>query len=286
MTLNPKAAIVMIAIGASTAASPVCAQGGAAATCAPQYAFFGDNQGVMRPREINPCLPPEVVKAAGALGMARYVPPTVKSVVTAQWEASGTLALPGAANAPYTATRVRIGISYAVPGIRLEFEGAGADGKPVNGTYVAAGKFAWNETKPGVGASAVPAGAIDERIPLIWLTPYGVIWAAVDGDPARLKVTQSAGRTVIASVIDGLPVTATLGADNRPERVEVQTRRGTYEARYSGYFDPDEYRVMVPRRMEWTLDGRRLADLTVGGYHANMYVVFPIPASIRQAAGR
>jgi hypothetical protein len=284
--VHPLTQTLLGVLAASASAATAFAQGTVPDRCAPQYAFFGDNQGVMRPREIDPCVPPEVVKAADALGMVRYSPPTVKSVVTAQWEASGTIAMPGATNAPHNASRVRIGISYAVPAIRLEFEGAGADGKPVAGVYVAAGKYAWNETKPGIGATPASAGAVDERLPLIWLTPYGAIWAAVDGNPARRTVTQSGGKTVIASSIDGFSVVTTLNAENRPEHVAVQTGRGAYEARYSDYFDPDEYRVMVPRRMEWTMNGRPLADLKVTGYHANMYVVFPVPASIKGASGK
>jgi hypothetical protein len=258
------------------------AQSPSADACAPQYAFFGDNHGVQRPREIaSPCLAPEVLKAADALGMARYIPPTVKSLITAEWVATGTLAPPGS-TAPYNVSRVTIGISYVVPGIRVDFEGTGTDGKPVKGVYVAAGTLAWNEERPGLGATTAPGGAVDERLPLIWLTPHGAIWAAIDANPALVKVSQSGGKRVILAPFEGMDVRTTLGTDNRPERVEVQTNRGTYEARYSDYYDADAYRMFMPRRIEWTLNGRLLARLSLTRFRSNPYVVFPVPANVSQ----
>lgn len=295
------AGTVMLTAGAGGATA--AAQSAPSDPCAPHYTVYIDNSAVVQPREVaSECLRPEVVQAAAALGMARYNPPTVKAVTTIQWIAQGALAPPGnPLAAPHTVARVVLGISYAVPAIRLQFEGTAADGREVRDILVASGSHAWNETAPGVGATRAPAGALEERVPLIWLTPYGAIWAAIDADPTRVQVSQSSGRTVIAASFDGMRVRTTLGADRRPETVEVEAKAGTYRARYAGYFDPDHYGVFTPRTIDWTLNGRPLATLSVidcrsqpptgpgeppCGFRANPYVVFPVPAAIRDTSSR
>lgn len=233
--------------------------------------------------------------------MARYAPPTVKGLIAAQWIGEGVFVPPGGSMTTPLKGRVVLAVSYVVPAIRLQFEGTTADGREVKDVLVASGKYAWNETAPGSGATRAPAGALDERLPLIWLTPHGAIWAAINADPSRVQVTRSGGRTVIASSFAGMQVRTTLGADRRPETVEVEAKGETYRARYAGYFDPDHYGVFTPRTIEWTLNGRPLATLSVidcqsqpptgpgeppCGFRANPYVVFPVPAAIREPSSR
>ena len=290
-------------LSASLGSSTVWAQSGTPDECAPRYAVYISNSAVVQPREIaSECLAPEVVHAAAALGMARYDPPTVKTLATAQWIAQGTLVPPGSsATAPHKVSRVVLAISYVVPAIRLQFEGTAADGGQVKDILVASGDDAWNETEPGIGATRAPESGLEQRLPLIWLTPYGAIWAAIDADPAQVKITQTNGQTVITSSLEGMQVQTTLGDDRRPDTVEVQTKQGTYRARYSGYYDPDDYGVFTPRIIEWTLNGRPLANLSVMdcrskpltgpgeppcGFRANPYVVFPVPAAIRETSSR
>lgn len=112
-------------------------------------------------------------------------------------------------------------------------------GKSVKDILVANGNRAWNEKEPGIGATPAPAGAAEQRMPLIWLTPYGAIWAAIDAaDPAQVQVTQAGGKTVINTSFEGMQVKATLGTDHRPETVEVQTKQGIYPGAVLGLLRP------------------------------------------------
>lgn len=288
---------------ASLGSSVASGQAPAADKCGPTgYALWVNNEAQIRFREIaNPCLAPEVVRSAGALGMARYDPPTVKGLIAAQWIAEGVFVPLGSSVTAPLKGRVVLAVSYVVPAIRLQFEGTSAEGKPVKDILIASGSHAWNEREPGTGATRAPAGALEQRLPLIWLTPHGAIWAAIDADPARVQVTQTGGQTVITSSFEDRQIRATLGSDQRPATVEVRTTQGTYLARYAGYYDPDHYGVFTPRTIEWTLDRRPLANLSViecqsrpatgpgdppCGFRANPYVVFPVPTAVREISPR
>ena len=44
--------------------------------------------------------------------------------------------------------------------------------------------------------------------------------------------------------------------------------------------------VIFPSQISWTLDGRPLADLKVTAFKSNPYVVFPVPAVVRQTVSK
>ena len=286
-------AALLLAATHALAAQATSGQPAQSDPCAPNFAVYVSNNAHLYPREIaSDCTPAEVMQAASALGMARMDPPTIKAVITAQWIVDGTFVPPGSSG-PRKVSQMVVAVSYVVPAIRLQFD------KEV---LVAAGRYAWNETSPGVGATVAPAGALEQRLPLIWLTPHGAIWAAIEAGPSHVKITKTDARTTIVSTLDGMQVTASLDGERRPETVEVRTSQGvTYRARYSGYHDPDDYGVITPRTMEWTIDGRQLATLSVPGcqttpesgpgdppcgFRGNPYVVFPVPATIKDASPR
>jgi hypothetical protein len=227
----------------------------------------------------NSCIGPEVRAAASAIGMGRSVPLGVKGITTAMFTAEGTFAVDGARPEP---VKLDYQVNFMQPAARLMIQRAGGqrDIQVVN-----AGR-AWNEATEG-GAATRADGRAMEREAIAKLTPYGAIWSVVEAE-GTARVTQANGKTVISgtSPYDGLPVTVTLDAENRPESMTLRAGRDTYGASFSDYradLEPD-YLYRFPKRLVWTKNGRPLADLTVTYYRSNPYVVFPVPAEAQAQA--
>jgi hypothetical protein len=287
-------AALMLAVAASAAVS-VAAQMPAAApkpaapppTCPasgysqPYYALFGQNGGDGQTAyEIaSPCIGQEVRDAATAIGMGRNRLLGVKNVITTMFSAEGTLA-------GDTLTRGDFHISYAIPAMRMFLEGTRANGMPLKDIRVFADAYAWNETEEGRGVTAAMT-MLNDRAPLLKLTPFGAMWSVIEAE-AHAKVSTVNGRTVItgASPYDGIDVSVTLDAENRPAEVTATANGRTYGATFADYRDTWEpkYLVIWPARITWTLDGKPLADLRVTAFKSNPYVVFPIPDAVRPKA--
>ncbi len=96
------------------------------------------------------------------------------------------------------------------------------------------------------------------------------------------------GRAVILVPVLGTTIKATLDATNLPERVEAQAMHSTLgriniEATYSGYKDFDFSDIRQPSRIVRKVNGRTVLDVTaVEAFGYNPYVVFPLPANVRQ----
>jgi hypothetical protein len=250
----------------------------------PIFHAFGPNGDSQMGYEIaGPCVGLELRKAAIATGMARMVPLGVKNVSRARFSAEGVIQ-------GVTGAKVTAFMSYQGSGMRLVLEGAGPRGA-VKEVRVFSGAEAWNESAPGEGESAAPAGALAERQAMLKLTPHGALWSLIEAE-GHAKVTQVGGKTVItgASPYDRIPVTVTLGADDRPELVQVTHGGHRYEARFFDYADhwdtgtSPNYLVFFPRRLVWTVDGRPMAELTTTDFKQNAYMVFPRPSQIAAMA--
>ena len=271
--------------GAQQPAAPSCTSSGYAP---PMYGVFGQNGGGGQTSyEIaSPCIPKEVRDAAEAIGMGRNKPLGVKNVITIMFSAQGTLAAPGSSMDKLT--KADFHVSYVVPAMRLFLDGSHADGKPLKEIRVFADKYAWNEAKEGMGATAAMA-TLAERAPLIKLTPFGALWSVIDAE-GHAKVNTVDGKTVLSGVspYDRMEVTTTLDKDHRPELVTVKANGHVYGATFADYRDTWEsaYLVIFPSQITWTIDGRPLADLKVTAFKSNPYVVFPVPAVVRQTVSK
>lgn len=228
----------------------------------------------------SPCNGQEVRDAAQAIGMARFRPVTLKAVQTIRFSAAGFLAAPLGIGAGTTFTAH---LNYFSDSIRLQTLGKGA--KPV--VLVASDGAAWNETAPGIGASPAPREAAAERAVLLKLTPFGAVMALVEAE-GHAKVAHVDGKTVIsgASPYDNIPVTVTLNGQNEPEMVKVEAAGHIYTATFADYATTWEsaYYYVFPKKMVWTKDGQKLADLSVTAFRNNPYAIFPKPAFVKVSA--
>jgi hypothetical protein len=252
------------------------------------YGVFGQNGGGGQTSyEIaSPCIPKEVRDAAEAIGMGRNKPLGVKNVITIMFSAQGTLAGPGSSTDKLT--KADFQISYVVPAMRLALDGSHSDGKPLKEIRVFADTYAWNEAKEGMGATPAMA-TLAERAPLIKLTPFGALWSVIDAE-GHAKINTVDGKTVLSGVspYDRMEVTTTLDKDHRPELVTVKANGHVYGATFADYRDTWEsaYLVIFPSQINWSIDGRPLADLKVTAFKSNPYVVFPVPAVVRQTVSK
>ena len=290
--------VVATGIAVLLAASSVAAQRGAANQPAgpppacppsgysqPSYALFGQNGGDGQTAyEIaSPCVGQEVRAAAVAIGMGRNRLLGVKNVITIMFTAEGTMAEAGGMNA---VKKADFHMAYYLPAMRMFLEGTRPDRRPLKEIRVFADTYAWNETEEGRGATSAMT-ALNDRAPLIKLTPFGALWSVIDAEGHATATTVN-GRTVLTgtSPLDGIEVSATLDAAHRPIEVTAKANGHTYGATFADYRDTWEskYLVIFPSRLTWTLDGKPLADWRVTAFKSNPYVVFPIPDVVRQKA--
>jgi len=220
--------------------------------------------------------------AADALGMVRGIGGRTgnKAIVAMRFTANGSMT--DAAGKAWQVKSVIGDVAHYVPASRLDWQLVGPGGATERRIEVVNGKVAWNETTPGVGAEPAPA---DARRQAIWLAPHAVIWAAIDAAD-KVTMAKEGAKTVltIPSPADGLPIRATLNEKNLPEKVEATVGGRPVEALYSDYRDPETYRVAFPYHIVHRSGGQTVLDLTVTDAHTNPYVVFPVPASLKQAA--
>ena len=230
---------------------------------------------------------PRLEAAAEALGAG--------ALTSIQYSGNGTQYAFGQAYEPgqrwprFVAKTYTAAVDYKTPAMRLEMvreqgenppRGGGAQpfAREVRTIQVVNGKFAWTEG----GQQAAPnPGAVDERLRAIWLTPHGIVKAAMAGGAAA----DEAG--VINLTIEGRPVKATLNAQNVVERVEYLASNsviGDYpvEVTYSDYAKFGD--IMFPRHIVEKQDGFDTLDITVTDVQPNAAVSLPVPENVPKAA--
>jgi hypothetical protein len=231
-----------------------------------------------------PCVPEAVKLAAEALGMGRFRPIGLKNINGMRFTATGRLA--DDRGRMGAVTKMLVHMNYVGPGMRLQLEGARADGAPLKEIRVFSGGYAWNEAAMGDGATAAPTDAADQRAALLKLTPFGAMLSIVEAE-GNAEVSIVKGKTVLrgTSPYDGIPVTVTLNAQNRPERAEATLKGRRYAATFAEYREEaPPYVVYFPMQMQWSVDGRPLAQLQVTEFRSNPFVALPIPAVARNPA--
>ncbi|HEY4360443.1 MAG TPA: hypothetical protein VGN17_05725 [Bryobacteraceae bacterium] len=234
-------------------------------------------------------------------------------LMTLEYTGKGTMQVNGQ---PCTLTKYRTSINYQYSGERIQYTGTLPNGQSCSNIEDLSGAYAWNENIPGAelvpgkGKATPMAAAVEERMIRLWASPQGAFKAAMAGtsDPPEMaprpqrvpadvatvgktSVVWQGTKPVITFPIPGVPsamATATLDAKFMPESIVVKHGAKTYEFTYSNYKDfnnplnPAE--AFYAGRMIEKQNGTVLRDITTTLTEtAQMYVVVPVPASIRAA---
>ena len=236
------------------------------------------------------------------MGMLRGVY-EIDGVATLELEKSkGTIR---AAGQPCTLLNYRASLSYQIPGMRAQYTCTRADGQQYKAIEVVSGQYAWDEDMPGAelvagkGKATPKPELVSERLIRLWSSPQGAPKAA-EAAGANAKVTMEAGKTVITYPVPGVAgaiarATLTAGAPDGicttscGERIEVRQGNVVTEFTYANYEDYNdaENRIVAffPGRSTEKRDGVTILDLTVERTETgNVYVVMPVPDSVRRAA--
>jgi hypothetical protein len=234
-------------------------------------------------------------------------------LMSLEYQGKGTVQVDGQ---PCNATKYRTSISYQTSGERIQYTGTRPNGQACSNVEVLSGAYAWNEDIPGAElvpgkgkATPMPA-TVEERMIRLWASPQGAFKGAMAGTsdppemaprPQRVPADVSvAGKTSVAWVgnkpvvtfpIPGVPnaiATATLNDKFMAESVVVKQGAKTYEFTYSNYKDfnnplnPAE--AFYAGRMIEKQNGTVVRDITTTLTEvAQMYVVMPVPASVKAA---
>ena len=192
-----------------------------------------------------------------------------------------------------------------LPAMRTDFNCAGAAGKAgPRQVQVVAGKFAWNETAPGVNPAPASAAATDRLLQLWTLVPESVIKAAVMAG-TNTKVTTEGASVVLTFPLPAPLENATVKATLNPKVFRVDTNPSKQQFQYSHLLDRSEVRlgntvldttyadygdwneadlksmILLPRRIVQKKDGAAAVDLTITkSYTYNPYVIMPVPENV------
>jgi len=248
-----------------------------------------------------------------ALGMIRSVQ-RVDAVNNVVLVGTGTMGAIGqawrsdAAWPLFKLTNYKASIKHSDWGLRAEIERTNPDGvvqgggglplaAPQKHIQVVAGKFAWNETQPGINPTPAQ-GTYSDRLLQFWtLTPLAAIKAARQGG-ADTKLSTEGGVRILTFPAPGLPgitLKAMLNEKNLIDRVETHVDNPVVgdllvETTYSDYRDLDPERqsdVLVPHRIVQKQGGYPVLDLTItAGRMGYAYIVFPIPENVEKAAAQ
>jgi glyoxylase-like metal-dependent hydrolase (beta-lactamase superfamily II) len=249
--------------------------------------FFGWVVGIALLTAISGCAQQKtgIEAAAEAMGAT--------SLNSIEYSGSGSAYAFGQAFAPgerwprFEAKTYAVAVNYQTPAMRVDTVRAQGEHPPRGGggqpfatdqrtIQVVSGKYAWSE---GGGQPAANPGAVTERLRQVWLTPHGVIKAAVASGA-------KADGNVIALTIEGRDVKATLNDQNLVERVEYLTSNSVVgdvpvEITYSGY--ADYAGVKFPTRIVEKQDGFETLDVMVRDVKPNAAVSLEVPPAVPQA---
>jgi len=234
-------------------------------------------------------------------------------IMSLEYQGKGTIQVDGQ---PCNVTKYRTSISYQTSGERIQYTGTRPNGQACSNVEVLSGAYAWNEDIPGAElvagkgkATPMPA-TVEERMIRLWASPQGAFKATFAGTsdappmtprPQRLpadvmtvrktSVAWEGNKPVLTFPIPGVPnatASATLNDKFMAERVVVKQGAKTYEFTYSNYKDwnnplnPAE--AYYAGRMTEKQNGAVVRDITTTLTEtAQMYVVMPVPASVKAA---
>ncbi len=238
---------------------------------------------------------------ANHMGMLRGVQEN-DSIGTLDYVGTGTINVNGQ---PCRLTKYHATINYQVSGMRVDVACTLPNGQTHQEILVISGQYAWNEVGgpgaglvPGTGNATPAKDAYNERAIRLWSGPQGAVKAAVMGGE-NTKIGVEAGKTTVIFPIPGVsgaiakatllggPING-LCTRNCAERVEVRQGDVVTEFSYSNYADyndPEEQLdAFFPGRIIEKRGPLTVLDLTVTRTQtANMYIVVPVPPSVRNA---
>jgi glyoxylase-like metal-dependent hydrolase (beta-lactamase superfamily II) len=199
----------------------------------------------------------------------------------------GQAASPGGRWPRFEAKTYAVAIDYQTPAMRFELVRAqgehppsGGGGQPFAGdqgtVQVVSGKQAWTE---GAAQPVANPGAVTDRLIQLWVSPHGVIKAALASGATTTG-------NVVSLSIEGRQVKATLNDQNLVDRVEYLTTNSVVgdvpvEISYSDYADFNG--VKFPRRIVEKQDGFETLDITIKDVKPNAPVDLGVPASVASA---
>jgi hypothetical protein len=253
------------------------------------------------------------------MGMLRGVSEP-EIVATLEYQGKGTMQVNGQ---PCTLTKYRVSTNYQTPGQRTQIECSQSNGQKYSAIETVSGEYAWNEDIPGAeivagkGKATPTPAALQERLIRIWASPQGAPKAAIAaaaglplsetfaqnpgmlldrplpaGAGAATTLSWEAGQPVLTFPIPGVAgaiATATLDAKGfLAERVVVKHGANTTEFVYGKYDDWNNPLNKIEALYAGTIVERRngavVRDLTtVQTETGQVYVVMPVPASVRKA---
>jgi hypothetical protein len=234
-------------------------------------------------------------------------------IMSLEYQGKGTIQVDGQ---PCNVTKYRTSISYQTSGERIQYTGTRPNGQACSNVEVLSGAYAWDEDIPGAElvpgkgkATPMPATG-EERMIRLWASPQGAFKGAMAGisDPPEMaprpqrvpadvsmagktSVAWEVNKPVVTFPIPGVPnatATATLNDKFMAERVVVKQGSNTTEFTYSDYRDwnnplnPAE--AFYAGRMTERKNGTVVRDITTTLTETGqMYVVMPVPASVKAA---
>ena len=235
-------------------------------------------------------------------------------VASLEYQGKGTIQVDGQ---PCTLTKYRVSTNYQTSGQRIQYTCTRPNGQTYANIEVVSGPYAWNEDIagaeiiPGKGKATPMTAAVQERLIRLWASPQGAPKAALAGttDPpvlganpgtlvpdgvlaaGKTSVSWEAGKPVVTFPIPGVPgaiATATLDAKYMAERVVIKQGSTTTEFTYGDYQDwnnpLNKIEAFYAGRMTERRNGAVVRDLTtVETETGQVYVVMPVPASVRAA---
>jgi hypothetical protein len=236
--------------------------------------------------------------------------------------AGGTIQVDGQ---PCTLTKYRLQINYQIPGSRTQFECTRANGQKYSNIETMNGDYAWDEDIPGAelvagkGNATPKPATLEERRIRLWASPQGAPKAAIAGaaglptaesfgqNPATLLDRQTAAgakatttltwqgeKAIVTFPIPGVAgamATATLDSGYLPERVVVKNGANTTEFVYTDFQDFNNPLFKIEALYPSTMVERRNGTVvrTVNAKVTEIgqvYVIMPVPDSVRKAAGK
>ena len=243
-------------------------------------------------------------------------------VKTLEYEAEGgTIQVDGQ---PCTLTKYRISANYQIPGYRTQIACTRANGQTYKNVETMSGEYAWDEDIPGAelvpgkGKATPKQATLEERLVRLWASPHGAPKAAIAGaaglppaqsfgqNPAVLLDRQTAAgakatttlswqgeKAVLTFPLPGVPgAIATATLDNYlPERVVVTHGTNKTEFVYGNFADFNNplfkiealYAGTIVERRNGTVVRDVKSKVTEIG---QIYVVMPVPDSVRKAGGK
>jgi putative hemolysin len=227
------------------------------------------------------------------MGMLRG-PQEIEAVVALEYKGTGTLQVNGQ---NCVASSYRVSTNYPNTGQRVQYTCKLPSGQEVKNVEVVSGQYTWDEDiagaelVPGKGHATAKPAALRERVIRLWAGPQGAVKAANAGGD-KTTVAEVAGKMTVTFPIPGVAgaiATATLDSKNMAERVEVKDGNTVTEFTYGNYQDwnnpLNKIDAFYAGKIVEKRNGVTVRELTtVETETGNLYVVMPVPPSVKKAA--